>query len=72
MYAKKTPTVIAKARFSRDMVENLLSVFDHCAVDGVVIVEVADFGLWVPRPGNTGRFFLGETHVPEEFNRSMN
>ena len=72
MYPKKTPTVVAKARFSKDMVENLRSVFDHCAVDGVVTVEVADFGLWVPRPGNTGRFFLGETRVPEEINRSMN
>lgn len=71
MFPKTVPNVVAKASFSKDMVESLLNVFDQCAIDGVVTVEVADFGLWVPRPGNTGRFFLGETRIPEGIKRSM-
>ena len=66
MFPRRSPKVLCHAEFTRDMIENLLTVYEMCQVDGVVTVEVADFGLWAPRNDGLTRVFLGQARLPEE------
>lgn len=61
----QTPTHLAQAEFTIDMVETLATFFDAYAVDGVVKVEVTTHGLWLPNPHSKTRQFLGLARLPD-------
>ncbi|MFN4060986.1 MAG: hypothetical protein ACK4IA_09570 [Paracoccus hibiscisoli] len=58
---------LATAEFSRDMVETMLTYFDAYAQDGVLKVEVTDWGLWLPNKVTGGRQFLGLARLPDTY-----
>ena len=58
---------LATAEFSRDMVETMLTYFDAYAEDGVLKVEVTDWGLWLPNKVTGGRQFLGLAKLPDTY-----
>lgn len=58
---------LATAEFSRDMVETMLTYFDAYAQDGVLKVEVTDWGLWLPNTVTGGRQFLGLARLPDTY-----
>lgn len=66
MFPRRSPKVLCHAQFTRDMIVNLLTAYEMCQVDGVVTVEVADFGLWAPRSDGLSRVFLGQARLPED------
>lgn len=59
---KATPTILAEAKFSEDMVGTLTAFFKTYEDGGVVTIEVTDHGLWLKNPIG-GRQFLGSTTV---------
>lgn len=62
----QTPTHLARAEFTIDMVETLATYFNVYAVDGVVAVEVTSHGLWLPNPHSKTRQFLGLARLPDK------
>lgn len=56
---------LATAEFSKDMVETMLTYFDQYAEDGVLKIEVTQWGLWLPNPATKGRQFLGLARFPD-------
>lgn len=62
----KNPKFLAKAEFSKDMIETLEEYFAAYEIDGVVSVEVTSEGLWLPNPETGGRQFLGMAKLTTE------
>ncbi|MEO0861522.1 MAG: hypothetical protein AAFY65_12975 [Pseudomonadota bacterium] len=59
--------VFAVVEMTEDMVETLAAHFDNYAKDGVVQIEVSNYGLWLPhRPSGT-RQFLGLARAPGDY-----
>jgi len=58
-------TRLATAEFSKDMVETMLTYFDQYAEDGVLTIEVTQWGLWLPNPETNSRQFLGLARLPD-------
>ena len=58
---------LATAEFSRDMVETMLTYFDAYADEGVLAVEVTNWGLWLPNKVTGGRQFLGLAKLPDGY-----
>ncbi|MBK4215443.1 hypothetical protein JJJ17_05835 [Paracoccus caeni] len=56
---------LATAEFSKDMVETMLTYFDQYAEDGVLTIEVTQWGLWLPHPETKSRQFLGLAKLPD-------
>lgn len=63
------PKILAVAKLDKSMVKTLSDYFDNYAVEGVVSVEVTDFGLWLINR-NGSRQFLGSTTVLPERSQS--
>lgn len=66
------PKHLATAPFTRDMAENLLKYFDRYEVDGVVVVEVTDHGLWLENPDGSRQFLGSTTPLPGSPKSSLN
>ena len=65
MASGMTEARLAKAEFSKDMVETMLTYFDNYAEDGVLTIEVTQWGLWLPHPETNSRQFLGLARLPD-------
>lgn len=57
--------IVAEAEFTIDMVDTMKKYFDFYASDGVLRVQISDFGLWLPHPEMQCRQFLGLARLPE-------
>ena len=64
----KNPKFLAKAEFSKDMIETLEQYFTDYEINGVVSVEVTSEGLWLPNPETGGRQFLGMAKLAHDQN----
>ena len=54
--------LLAKAEFTRDMADNLVSMYSEDGGEQVVSVEIYDWGVWA-RSGDFVRLFLGSTEA---------
>lgn len=53
------------ARFTKDMVETLLTFFHAYQRDDVVTLQITHRGLWLVNPHNDSRQFLGQAFLTE-------